>query len=135
MQYQTDSGIFNAIHHNYEGTTAVFNVVGYKDPDGNTMSWSFLWQTSQLDSCASISWSGQTQYLANGDAVILTTWVLTIQTSSENNWDSTRIGTDQFHILDNPPPQCEDTAAMFMISINMDLKSAAVKPAAILKLN
>ena len=115
VEYDTDSGIFNALlHHNYDHMRGPFHVVGYKDPDGNTMSWSLGWHTNQLNLCAAISWSGQTQYLANGDAVIQTTWVLIKQTSPENNWNSTLIGTEQFYPLDNPPPQCEDTAAMFM---------------------
>ena len=114
MEYDTDSGFFNGIHHNYHGLmTGTFHVSGYKDPDGNTMSWSLGWQTNQLDSCAVISWSGQTQYLANGDPVILTTWLVTQQTDPEHNWNSTLIGTDQFYSFDDVPSECQNIADNF----------------------
>ena len=79
MEYDTDSGIFHGIHHNYHGyASGTFNVVGYKDPEGNIMSWSLGWHTNQLNLCAAMSWSGQKQYLANGDALGMTSFTLWI---------------------------------------------------------
>ena len=114
QQYDTTTGQFTGTHENVHGVAnGVFAVAGYKDPKGNTLGWTLDWENSELDACAVISWSGQTQYLPNGNPVILTTWVVTRETSFEDNWSSTLIGTDQFYPINNPPAGCESKAYSF----------------------
>ena len=105
---------FWTIHENFVGVAkGQFAVAGLEDPEGNTLGWTLDWENSELDACAVISWSGQTQYLPNGVPVILTTWVITRQTTSEENWSSTLIGTDQFYPINSPPANCGSKAFAF----------------------
>ena len=112
--YDSNSGQFTGTHENFVGVAkGQFAVAGFKDPEGNTLGWTLDWENSELDACAVISWSGQTQYLPNGVPVILTTWVITRQTTSEENWSSTLIGTDQFYPINSPPANCGSKAFAF----------------------
>ena len=103
-EYDANTGFFADQHINFMPVPqGMFTVAGFKDPRGNTLGWTFDWENSQLDACAVISWSGQMLHLPTGDPVILTTWVVTRQTSFEDLWTSTLIGQDQFYPIDSLP--------------------------------
>ena len=68
-----------------------------------------------MDNCAVISWTGQMQYLPNGEPVILTTYVVAHQTNPEDNWRSSVIGTNTFHAINYAPAECWGAAAAYIM--------------------
>ena len=115
--YDANTGFFAGQHENFHGVAqGTFTVAGFKDPRGNTLGWTLDWENSQLDACAVISWSGQMLHLPTGDPVILTTWVVTRQTSFEDLWSSTLVGQDQFFPIDKPPAYCQSKAYAYSIA-------------------
>ena len=71
---------------------------------GRTLGWTVAWNGVN----STTTWSGQ--YLVDSctnKAEILTTWLLTVQTSEEDEWESTNVGQDNFS-RDRPQPEvCE----------------------------
>ena len=68
---------------------------------GRTLGWTVAWNGVG----STTTWSGQ--YLVDSctnKAEILTTWLLTVQTSEEKEWESTNVGQDNFS---RDPPQQE----------------------------
>ena len=74
-------------------------LLGRFDTAGQTLGWVVSWQNQYLKShlYSTTSWSGQAQYDPTiSDYVILTNWLLTVETSPENDWNSTNVGHDTF---------------------------------------
>ena len=72
-------------------------LLGRFDTTGRTLGWVVSWQNQYLNSHSTTSWSGQAQYDPTiSDFVILTNWLLTEETSREDEWNSTNIGHDTF---------------------------------------
>jgi hypothetical protein len=65
---------------------------GYGRPLGFTV----VWKNKHKDAHSATSWSGQFFGSESGKDVILTTWLLTDSTKSEDVWESTLIGQDRF---------------------------------------
>ena len=115
-KYDANTGFFVGQHENFHGLAqGTFIVTGSKDPRGNTLGWILDLVNSQLEACASISWSGQMLHLPTGDPAILTTRVVTRQTSFEDIWSSTLIGQDLFFPINNPPAHCLSKAYAYSI--------------------
>ncbi|WP_259015294.1 avidin/streptavidin family protein [Emticicia fluvialis] len=76
----------------------MYNLIGQVDGQtGNCMAigWVVVWQNGLMNSDSVTSWSGQfrTDF---GDPMIVTTWLLTTETSISNEWQSTIVGKDYF---------------------------------------
>ena len=72
-------------------------LLGSFDTAGQTLGWVVSWQNQHQNIHRTTSWSGQAQYDPTiSDFVILTNWLLTAETSPENDWNSTHIGQDTF---------------------------------------
>lgn len=67
------------------------NTNGYRQSVGFVVSW-----TNAQSNCNSVTaWSGQLQNV-NGEAQLVTTWLLTVGTDPTNNWQSTYVNKDTF---------------------------------------
>jgi len=69
---------------------------------GTTVGWSVAWQNETTDVHSVTVWAGQ--YFDGGSERIMTTWLLDMQTSPENLWESTVVGQDMFGRI-QPTPQ------------------------------
>lgn len=76
-----------------------YDLIGQVDTDkdeSQAIGWVVVWSNEKNgNSDAVTAWSGQVQKV-NGTVTIITTWLLTGETDTENNWRSTRIGKDVF---------------------------------------
>ena len=81
-------GTYNSVvgdaKHNY-------SLSGRYDAEGRTLGWAVSWlnQYHHSDPPSTTTWSGQYQIIESGQPEILTTWLLTIQTTPDFNWNST----------------------------------------------
>ena len=100
-QVNNDIGTFGGIYNSEVGQAEKeYLLCGRFDTTGQTLGWVVSWQNQNLYSPSTTSWSGQVQYDPTiRDYVILTNWLLTVQTSPENDWNSTNIGHDTFKRL------------------------------------
>ena len=66
--------------------------------EGKTLGWAVSWlnQYHHSHPPSTTTWSGQYQINESGQPEILTTWLLTIQTTPDFNWNSTNVGFDTF---------------------------------------
>ena len=95
--YDTESGVFSGKYKSKVGMAERFyTLTGRRDTDGNTIGWTVNWQNADLNVHSVTTWSGQLQKLPFGDPMILTTWLLTAQTEPAEDWDSTKVGKDEF---------------------------------------
>ena len=94
-------GTFRGTYNSRVGTAEnEYLLLGRFDTTGRTLGWVVSWQNQYLNSDSTTSWSGQAQYDPTiSDFVILTNWLLTVETSPENEWNSTNIGHDTFKRL------------------------------------
>lgn len=84
--------------------TAVGNASGRYDLAGRTdtdadraqnIGWAISWENQGGSSDSVTAWSGQLQQI-DGEEIISTTWLLTIETKPSSNWKSTLVGKDVF---------------------------------------
>ena len=75
-----------------------YDVVGKFDTDGDTLGWVASYQNKYLNAHSTCTWSGHIELspCKEQKPVILTTWLLTSQTSHEDDWQSTNVGFDTF---------------------------------------
>lgn len=74
-----------------------FQLVGQTDADsgGEAVAFVVCWQ-NDVSNCRSVTaWSGQAQNI-NGEDQITAIWLLTVETSPEQDWYATHIGHDVF---------------------------------------
>ncbi len=65
--------------------------------DRRSLGWTVTWVNKDYsNSKSTTSWSGQYQLDHANQPQILTTWLLTVQTKPEDDWNSTNIGQDVF---------------------------------------
>ena len=62
---------------------------------GQALGFVVVWQNPKKDSNSVTTWSGQAQEI-DGDDVITTTWLLTVETEIDEDWKSTLVGKDIF---------------------------------------
>ena len=94
-------GQFTGTYHTKVGdATKQYPVVGRYDTDGDTthgtMGFTVQWHNAFKNSYSVTTWSGQRQLDATGAPCILTTWLLTAETTEADDWESTNVGTDVF---------------------------------------
>ncbi|CAI7992779.1 Streptavidin-V2 [Geodia barretti] len=100
------TGVFGGLFNSKVGDVEKWYVLtGQQDTDGDTVGWTVNWNNSYNHAHSVTTW----QQLRGSDPVILTTWLLTRQTSPENDWESTQIGFDQFFPND-PSPETKEQA-------------------------
>ena len=82
-----------------------YDLVGKFDTDGDTLGWVVSYQNKYLNAHSTCTWSGHIELspCKEQKPVILTTWLLTSQTSHEDDWQSTNVGFDTF--TEDPPSQ------------------------------
>ena len=102
------TGVFGGKYHSQVGDARKWYVLtGRVDLHGNTIGWTVNWQNFISKNTHSVTtWSGQQQINSVGESVILTTWLLTCQTTSHEDWESTLVGFDTFS---QTPPSQETT--------------------------
>ena len=102
-----ETGVFGGNYQSLVGdATKWYVLTGRVDLDGNTIGWTVNWQNSHGNAHSVTTWSGQQQLNSIGEPVILTTWLLTSQTTPDKDWESTLVGFDTFS---QTPPSQETT--------------------------
>lgn len=78
-------------------TQGSFQLVGRTDADSGGEAVAFLvcWQNDTYSRHSVTAWSGQAQTI-NGQDQIITMWLLTLETSPEQDWYATHVGHDVF---------------------------------------
>ena len=86
-----------------------YDLVGRFDTQGDTLGWVVTYQNKYLNAHSTCSWSGHMELSPDKKSkpVILTTWLLTSQTSHEDDWQATNVG---FDIFTQDPPSEEQIA-------------------------
>jgi hypothetical protein len=87
-----------------------FNLLGTTDTDtgGQAVAFSVCWKNATSQQCNSVTaWSGQAQTI-NGIDQINAFWLLTVETSPDQDWFATHVGQDVFT---RTPPTDEQTAS------------------------
>lgn len=84
-----------------------YTLRGRFDIKGQSLGWAVSWQNDYQISHSTTSWSGQVQDTPEGVQEILTTWLLTVQTDPEENWESTLVGFDTFTRTPPSPEQIQ----------------------------
>ncbi len=108
-----EAGVFKGCYNSAVGDAKKeYLAVGRFDKTAaGVIGWTVSWQNAYLTSHSLTAWSGQLQEDKNGEAVILTTWLLTQKTKPENDWDSTNVGEDIFRRC-QPRKEVTETAEL-----------------------
>ena len=106
------TGVFSGTYESLVGVAEkTYVLTGRIDTAGMATGWTVNWQNAYLNAHSVTTWSGQLQFKSSGEPVILTTWLLTHQTTPDNNWASTQVGFDTFTQV----PPSEETKAKAML--------------------
>ena len=100
----TFTGTYNSVVGNAEKEYLLWGRFGANNTLGWTVSWTNQYTPSGKSTTA---WSGQMQLVSQTPIsqplpTIITTWLLTEETSPEDNWSSTNVSMDTF-LLGEPP--------------------------------
>ena len=90
------SGIFYGFYH--QGLRPRYSVTGQVNPEANTVAFTVSWRNHFTNLLAVSAYSGHLQYLANGDTVFRSTYILT------RKGGRTEIGSDVFYPAEIAPP-------------------------------
>ena len=102
--FDPETGVFGGHYETLVGdATKWYVLTGRRDLDGKTTGWTVNWQNSHKNAHSVTTWSGQYQFTSIGEPVIVTTWLLTSQTTPDDDWESTLVGFDRF--TQSPPLQ------------------------------
>ena len=103
------TGVFGGIYNSLVGDAERWYVLtGRQNTDGTSVGWTVNWQNSFRNAQSVTTWSGQ-QQLSGADLVIITTWLLTSETTPDKDWKSTLVGFDHFS-LQQPSPETKERA-------------------------
>ncbi len=84
---------------NNDEAQGVFDLIGMSDTRsfGGSRSVGFVvcWNNEYVNQHSVTAWSGQHQMI-NGEEVLTTNWLLTRETSPEQGWAATMVGSDTF---------------------------------------
>ena len=70
---------------------------GRLDTEGFSLGWVVTWKNQYMNAFSTTSWSGQYQVdPVTRETVIVTTWLLTAQSTPQDDWNSTNVGFDEF---------------------------------------
>lgn len=77
--------------------TKEYILQGRFDTEGRSLGWVVSYQNEYLNAHSTCTWSGQVQLDSIAqEPIILTTWLLTTQTTPQYDWESTNVGFDTF---------------------------------------
>ena len=104
----TQTGVFTGTYESQVGQAGkTYLMSGRYDNTGDTLGWTVNWLNFYLNAHSVTTWSGHSQIQSNGQPIILTTWLLTSQTTPEDNCESTQVGFDQFTQTQPTPESIE----------------------------
>ena len=100
MEIKIDKGRITGTYESAVGDAEKqYQLVGYIDPDpenvGTAIGWVVAWANGFKNAHSVTVWSGEYQVI-NGEEVITTEWLLTIETDPDDDWKSTLVGHDVF---------------------------------------
>jgi hypothetical protein len=78
--------------------SGIYDLVGQTDTDNDqsqAVGFVVVWQNQYGSSDSVTTWSGQYQTI-EGEDTIVTTWLLTMETSPDHDWSSTLVNKDIF---------------------------------------
>ena len=91
-------------------------MTGRYDTKGRSLGWVVTWNNkTHGSSISTTSWSGQYQENEDGMPEILTTWLLTEQTSPEKDWNSTNVGFGTFTRVPPTPEENQKCSKAYQI--------------------
>ena len=74
-----------------------YALCGRFDTGGQTLGWVVSYNNQYMNAHSTCGWSGQIQIDPDiREPVIFTTWLLTTQSTPQNDWNSTNVGSDTF---------------------------------------
>ena len=81
-----------------DSTTKASDLAGQVNPEANTVAFTVSWRNHFTNLLAVSAYSGHLQYLATGDKVFRSTYILT------RKGGRTEIGSDVFYPVETSPP-------------------------------
>ena len=94
-----DKGSFIGKYYSAVGNAEnEYDLSGRYDTDGRTLGWVVSYKNSCHNAHSTCAWCGQIEFAEDTmeKPIILTTWLLTRQTTPDKDWDSTEVGFDNF---------------------------------------
>lgn len=91
------TGTYTTVVSPTGSTQGSYQLVGRTDAEGGGEAVAFLvcWQNDTSNHHSVTTWSGQAQRI-KGEDQIIAMWLLTVETSPEQDWYSTHVGYDIF---------------------------------------
>ena len=88
-------GTYNTGVGDASGTYKLVGLFNASDEPSLSIGWVVVWSNEAGNSESVTSWSGQLQPV-DGQDTIVATWLLTSETDSDDDWQSTKVGIDRF---------------------------------------
>jgi len=115
MVLRVDGPSISGTYHTAVGNASgEYALVGRADtPRETSQSVGFVvsWQNEYQSADSLTAWSGQLQVI-DGEEMIVTTWLLTIETAPGEDWKSTMVGRDVFKRNPTPAAKIEKNTRM-----------------------
>jgi hypothetical protein len=112
-KYQTAVGDANGIYD-------LAGRISVPADENRTLGFVVAWQNDKRATDSSTSWSGEAREV-NQEQSILTTWLLTVETTPADDWKSTLVGKDVFKR--DPPTAAQIEAAKALRGPSHHLKA------------
>jgi hypothetical protein len=103
-KYQTAVGDADGIYE-------LVGRVSVPEDDARTLGFVVAWQNDKRITDSSTAWSGEAREIA-GEETILTTWLLTVETTPHDDWKSTLVGKDVFTRIAPTPEKVKRAKAL-----------------------
>lgn len=93
------TGSFSGTYNSAVGrATRTYKLCGRFDTQGSSLGWVVSWKNDYMNAHSTTTWSGQVMNNTIGEPIVIkTTWLLTRQSTPENAWSSTLVGSDTFY--------------------------------------
>jgi hypothetical protein len=92
---QAITGMYQTAVGDADGIYALAGRLSISEDEQVTLGFVVAWQNDKRSTDSATSWSGEAREI-NNDETILTTWLLTVETTPDDDWKSTLIGKDTF---------------------------------------
>ena len=94
-------GTFTTHTGSTQGTYLMAGSIGFDEnlsvqEEGGAIGWSVSWNSGKSPENSVTTWTGQLCMNADGDTVIVATWLYSRGTKPDENWNSTLIGSNTF---------------------------------------
>lgn len=94
------SGTYHTAVGDADGIYQLSGRLSVPADNSRTLGFTVAWQNNKRETDSCTSWTGEAREI-NGEQVILTTWLLAVETTPQDDWKSTLVGKDLF--TRNPP--------------------------------